>query len=271
MNREMKNRNDNENGANRMEAYTGFAAVYDMFMDNIPYKEWSIYLEGLLKEYGVQEGLVADLGCGTGKITEYLALSGYDMIGVDNSVEMLSIAADKKNAYKENDPRKQILYLEQDMRELELGGNVSAVVSICDSINYILEEEGLLQVFQRVNYFLEDKGIFIFDLNTEHKYRDLLGDTNISENREEASFIWENYYYLDEQINEYDLTIYVREEGNRFIRLEETHYQRAYSLEKTKELLEQAGMKFITAYDAFTKDAPTEKCERMYIIAQKGN
>ena len=112
-----------------MEAYTGFAEVYDLFMDNVPYEEWSQYLISLLKEYGIQDGLVLDLGCGTGKITRYLSRAGYDMIGIDCSGEMLQIAMEHES--------EEILYLCQDMREFELYGTVAAVVSICDSINYI--------------------------------------------------------------------------------------------------------------------------------------
>ena len=114
-----------------MESYTGFARVYDTFMDNIPYKKWSEYLVGLLKEYNINNGLVAELGCGTGNITCELSEKGYDMIGIDNSEEMLSIAMEKKknSSGKEED----ILYLLQDMREFELFGTVSAIVSICDS------------------------------------------------------------------------------------------------------------------------------------------
>lgn len=253
-----------------MEAYTGFAEVYDTFMDNVPYEEWSLYLNEILKEYGVQSGLVVDLGCGTGAITERLAKQGYDMIGIDNSEEMLSIAREKLEEYEENDSRKGILYLLQDMREMELYGTVDAIVSICDSMNYITEEDDLLQVFRLVNNYLEKDGLFVFDLNTEYKYREILGEKNICENREDASFIWENYYYPEEQVNEYDLTIYVKKEGKLFERLEETHYQRAYSLEKIKELLEKAGMQFVTAYDAFTKDAPKPESERIYVIAKEG-
>ena len=254
-----------------MDVYTGFAGVYDTFMDNIPYEEWSQYVEGLLKEHNVQDGLVVDMGCGTGKITELLALKGYDMIGIDNSEEMLSIAREKLMEYEEKDPRKSILYLLQDMREMELYGTVRAAVSICDSMNYILEDEELLEVFRLVNNYLDEKGIFIFDLNTEYKYREILGDRNICENRDDASFIWENYYYPEQAINEYDLTIYVQEEDDHFLRMEETHYQRAYSLERVKELLLQAGMEFVVAYDAFTKEPPKADSERIYVITREGH
>ena len=168
-----------------MDAYTGFAEVYDTFMDNVPYEEWTEYYAGILKENGIRDGLVLDLGCGTGSMTELLAGLGYDMIGVDNSEEMLEIASEKR-ATSGHD----ILYLLQDMREFEIYGTVRAVISACDSVNY-----------------MDPGGLFLFDFNTEYKYRESLGDTTIAENRDECSFIWENFYDPQERINEYDLTI----------------------------------------------------------------
>lgn len=246
-----------------MEAYTGFAEVYDMFMDNVPYEEWNTYLTGLLREYGINEGVVLELGCGTGKMTRLLAKSGYDMIGIDNSEEMLEIAM---ASGQEED---EILYLQQDMRELELYGTARAVVSICDSMNYILEEEDLLEVFRRVNTYLDPGGIFIFDMNTIYKYQELLGETTICENREEGSFIWDNYYDEEEQINQYDLTLFIREEDELYRKYEETHFQRAYEVETVKKLLEEAGMEFVAAYDAFTHESVKPDSERIYMIARE--
>ena len=122
-----------------MEAYSDFARVYDIFMDNVEYEKWAEYLIGSLKEYGIEDGIVLELGCGTGVMTELLAESGYDMIGVDNSEEMLGEAMEKRA-----ESGHEILYLEQDMREFELYGTVRAVVSVCDCMNYITEEEDLL-------------------------------------------------------------------------------------------------------------------------------
>ena len=125
-----------------MDAYTSFAQVYDLFMDNVPYEEWSDCLGCLLAEYGITEGTVVELGCGTGKMTRLMAAKGYDMIGVDNSLDMLEIA-------RQDSGEEDILYLLQDMQELELYGSVSAVYSACDSMNYLLQLEDLRLVFVR--------------------------------------------------------------------------------------------------------------------------
>lgn len=245
----------------KLEAYSSFAQVYDLFMDNVPYEEWCGYIRELLQEYGIYDGLVLDLGCGTGKLTRLLAEAGYDMIGVDNSAEMLAIA--REQGFE------QILYLLQDMRSFELYGTVRAVVSICDSMNYILEEEELLAVFRLVNNYLDPSGLFIFDLNTVYKYRELLGETTISENREEGSFIWDNYYDEESGINEYDLTLFIKEQGDLYRRYEEIHYQRAYELDTVSRLLREAGMELVAAYDAFTREPVKADSERIYVIARE--
>lgn len=248
-----------------MDAYTSFASVYDTFMDNIPYGEWADYLISLLKEYGIEDGLVLDLGCGTGNMTELLATHGYDMIGVDNAEEMLEIAMEKRA-----DSGHDILYLLQDMREFELYGTVKAVVSICDSINYITEEEDLQEVFRLVNNYLDPKGIFVFDFNTVYKYREVLGNQTIAEDREDCSFIWDNYYYEDEGINEYELSLFIKEKDTDLYRkYQETHFQKAYDLETVRKIVEESGLEYITAYDAFTRSEPKEQSERIYVVARE--
>ena len=247
-----------------MEAYTSFAEVYDTFMDNVPYEEWADYLEDRLKEYGVKDGLVLELGCGTGSMTELLAEKGYDMIGVDNSEDMLEIAMEKRI-----ESGHDILYLLQNMQEFELYGTVRAVVSVCDSVNYIDEEEDLTEVFRLVNNYLDPGGVFIFDFNTLYKYREILGDRTIAENREDCSFIWDNYYYEEERINEYELSIFIREKENLFRRYEETHFQRGYTLDEMIRMIKDSGLEFVTAYDAFTREAPKEDSERIYVIARE--
>ena len=251
------------------DMYSSFASVYDRLMDNIPYDEWTDYLTKLLKKYHISDGLVAELGCGTGNITERLAAEGYDMIGIDNSAEMLDIAQEKKAASNSSS-----LYLCQDMREFELYGTVGAVVSICDSINYITDEEDLLKVFKLANNYLDPEGVFIFDFNTLHYYRDTVGESTIAEDRDDISFIWDNYFDEDTNINELSLSLFIKEnsqgtEDSLYRKHSELHIQRAYTLETIKSLIEESGMRFIAAYNAFTEDAPDDESDRIYVIAQE--
>ena len=288
-----------------MEAYTDFAQVYDTFMDDTPYEDWCEYLVELLVKYQGSEycdmyvinendaacaeqsgkyddsvinedafhkniqqerNSILDLGCGTGTLTELLARRGYDMIGIDNAQEMLQIAMDKRA-----ESGLDILYLLQDMRSFELYGTVGAVISVCDSVNYLLEDEDVVQTFRLVNNYLYPGGLFIFDFNTVYKYEVVIGDTTIAENREKCSFIWDNYYHEEERINEYDLTVFVQEgeEADTYRRFQETHYQRGYRLEQMLEYLGQAGLEFVEAVDADTHGAVNEMSERIYVVARE--
>ena len=285
-----------------MEAYTDFASVYDTFMDEVPYEEWAEFIHELISEYGIshvqkqkelisgdkvqtkkeageredeanrekvldsEKNLVLDLGCGTGTLTELLYQKGYDMIGIDYSQDMLNIAMEKKAESGSN-----ILYLCQDMRELDLYSTVGTVISACDSVNYLLTDEDVEETFRLVNNYLYPGGVFIFDFNTVYKYEQVIGDATIAENREDCSFIWENYYHDEEHINEYDLTIFVRasEEEELFTRFSETHYQRGYTLEEMKSYVEKAGLKFVKAIDADTHGEVQEFSERIYVIAKE--
>ncbi len=270
-------------------AYSDFARVYDELMDNAPYGEWCENIDALIREYGIsrplggmrpesgaapsgtqedllasERNLVLDLGCGTGTLTELLSQKGYDMIGVDNSSEMLEIAMEKRE-----ESGSGILYLLQDMRELELYGTVGTVISVCDSLNYLLEEKELLQVFQLVDNYLYPGGLFLFDFNTVYKYSQVIGDATIAENREDCSFIWENYYHHEEQVNEYDLTVFVREEGDHFRRFTENHFQRGYTPQAMRRLVEQAGMRVVRLLDADTLGEVTHSSERVYLLARE--
>lgn len=257
-------------------SYHEFAQVYDELMDQVPYEEWADRIEEAIRDYGVskperdakdpletERNLVLDLGCGTGTLTELLYDKGYDMIGVDNSHAMLQIALEKRA-----EGGRDILYLLQDMRELELYSTVGTVVSVCDSINYILEEEELLTVFELVNNYLFPRGLFLFDFNTDYKYRELIGDTTIAENREDVSFIWENFYDSEEHINDYDLTLFIRE-GEIYRKYEETHLQRGYEPEEVKHMLERAGLEVVSMTDADTRETVTATTGRVFVIARE--
>ncbi len=285
------------------EAYSDFASVYDELMDATPYEEWTERIVRLIREYGKskphgrsesqetasgenagemavqaqdeldeeailasERDLVVDLGCGTGTLSEMLYQKGFDVIGIDNSEAMLEKAMEKRDA-----SGSEILYLLQDMRELSLYSTVGTVVSVCDSVNYVLEEEELLQVFSLVNNYLFPGGVFIFDFNTDYKYREVIGDAVIAENREDCSFIWENYYDPEGRINEYDLTMFLRREGELFERVTETHLQRGYEPDEIRALLGQAGLEVVLMRDADTDADISDVSERVYVVAREVN
>ena len=169
------------------------------------------------------------------------------------------------------------------MRDFELYGTVRAIVSVCDCMNYLLEEEDLLQTFRWVNNYLDPEGVFLFDMNTEEKYR-RIGESTIAENRKEGSFIWQNSYDEKEKINEYDLTLFLpendgiqrtenyddwEEDDRIFRKTEEVHLERAYPPETVIRILEEAGMRFETMYDSYTDRAATEDSQRIVYLARE--
>jgi ubiquinone/menaquinone biosynthesis C-methylase UbiE len=253
-----------------MKAYTYFSSVYDELMDNIPYDKWFKYLHSLLLEKGIRDGIVAELGCGSGRMTRLLADAGYDMIGIDSSSDMLEAAMNNDDAINS-----KILYINQDMRKMELFGTVSAFVSVGDSINYITDKKDLVKIFRLCNNYLDAGGYLIFDLKTKYMYSHLMGNRTITDNRDNVTLIWDNRFDNNRKINEYNLTIYNKSDivspsgDSLYTRFEETHHQRAYSVLEIKKALNEAGMEFIAVYDAFTHDRVKPNSERMYVVARE--
>lgn len=245
-----------------MDAYTGFAEVYDQFMMDVPYEQWRDIIINELKKASVEDGLLLDLGCGTGTLTRMLAQAGYDMIGVDGSEEMLMEAREKTD-------NPDILYLCQDMRAFELYGTVRAVVSTCDTMNYLLTPEDFIQTVRLVNNYLDPGGLFIFDLNTLYKFREIMGNTTIAESGEDASFIWDNYFDEETGRNEYDLTLFIGREDGLFERQVEVHEEQGYTLEEVKGFLAAGGMEFVRVFDADTGEEPTDTSEKVFFIARE--
>lgn len=247
-----------------MDKYTDFASIYDILMNHIPYDKWADYIDNILKRHGTTNGLVLELGCGTGTMTRKMAAKGYDMIGIDLSEEMLSIARQRSSGKEDG-----ILYLCQDMRAFELYGTVAAVFCVCDSINYMLSSDDLSKVFQLVANYLDPGGLFIFDMDTEYLYEEILGDNASIMNDEAGSVIWENNFYSEDMINEVNLTLFLKQENSLYRKHEETHVRRAYDVDTIKRLLEGAGLDMLGAYHELTSEEPRPDSERIYIIAKE--
>ena len=269
-----------------MQAYTGFAEVYDRFMNNVPYDQWEAFLAELLRQRGIRDGLVLELGCGTGIMTERMAARGYDMIGLDLSEDMLAEAVEKRSLSGQN-----ILYLNQDMREFELYGTVAAVYCICDSLNYITCAEDLIKVFRLVNNYLDPEGVFLFDFNTPVEYRSPLRQAPIVEEQDGITMIWENEYREEECLNEHRLTFFLPletepyeqedcdgvhealpvpgEEEKVYAKVQETHEQRAWTLPEMQAALKAAGMIWEECFDMESGSPAAEDSRRILCVARE--
>lgn len=270
--------------------YQDFAQVYDELMEDVPYEKWADMLHELILRYGItkpsvicdtdtedfteeeklasERNLVLDLCCGTGTVTELMAEKGYDLIGVDGSEEMLNQAVEKRDKSGH-----EILYLCQDMRELDLYSTVGTIYCLYDSLNYLLTKEDIAKVFRLAAGFLYPEGLFIFDFNTTHKYGDILGDGVMAEDRGKLSFIWDNLYDPATCQNEAVLTVFRETEDGSglFRKISEIHEQRGYTLAEILDLLAQAGLSVVKAFDLDTgEERPAEEAsERIFIVARK--
>ena len=244
--------------------YNEFAKLYDALQE-IDYSEFMDYYQRIFERYDLCPQLILDLACGTGNITLPLAKRGYDMIGLDLSVEMLDIAKGKAE-----EAGADILFLNQDMTEFELYGTVDAIVCALDSVNYILDEDALSRMFRLVWNYLNPGGIMIFDINTSYKLCEVLKDHTFVYDEDGAYCVWNNYYDKEAEICCFDLNFFIRQDDGRYIRQDEYQEERAYSVSGLEDLVRGANLNLLGVFDAFTFDPPKEKSERVFFVIQKG-
>ncbi|MFT9496866.1 class I SAM-dependent DNA methyltransferase [Anaerosolibacter sp.] len=246
-----------------MNAYSSFAYVYDVLMAEVNYESWIGYIEDIFNRYGIEPKNIAELACGTGNITNRLGKRGYNLIGTDLSEDMLMVAQEK--AY---DLGVSVIYLHQDMKEMMLPSELDCILCVCDGINYILKEADLKQIFHSAYEHLKVGGLFIFDISSQYKLAHILGKNTFAENHKDVSYIWENYYDASRAICDFDLTLFVQEEGF-YRKYTESHSQRAYSAEEIMNILDMIPFKSTEVFDAFTFEKPRTDSERLYFVCQR--
>lgn len=246
-----------------MSDYSFFARYYDGLTQNVEYERRAERISALLLSFGIESGTVLDLACGTGTLTALLA-EKYDMIGVDASPDMLSQAQNR--AFESG---KSILFLCQQMQELDLYGTVNAAVCTLDSINHMTEPEDVRQTFDRLGTFIEPGGIFIFDINTVYKHRSILGNNSFVYETPEVFCVWQNC--LDEQTDTVDIMLdfFEENEDGTYERTSEDFSERAYELSDIDAWLKQSGFNIEKIYDGETFGDLEESSQRALIIARR--
>ncbi|MBO4373840.1 MAG: class I SAM-dependent methyltransferase [Lachnospiraceae bacterium] len=234
------------------EPYEALSELYDDFMSDIPYDEWTGYIREVLCENGIKDGLVCDLGCGSGIITEKLADLGYDMTGIDSSAEMLMRARERAEG-------KDILCLCQDITSFELYGTMRAFISTCDVINYVTDPKDLKKVFALVKNYLDPGGIFIFDIHTPYYYENICAGNTFSSTDEDGAYIWENDYDEKSRENRYCVTMFVRNHSSTdgtetYRRYEEEHIEKAHTVSDITEAAGSAGLRILSVTDGYTRN-----------------
>lgn len=244
-------------------SYGSFAYVYDRLTENVDYKSYAAYIKRLFESYGKNISSVLDVACGTGSLTMELSKLGYEMIGADMSPDMLMQAEEKK--FDEN---LDILYLCQSAEELDLYGTVQGAVCTLDSINHITDEDNVIKAFEKISLFMEKDGIFIFDLNTEYKHREVLGDNTFVYDLDDVYCVWQNEFEEEKLLTHIYLDIF-REENGAYERFSEDFDERAYSHEKVLKWLEFSGFELADFFEEFTEEKPKENTERIVYVARK--
>ncbi len=245
--------------------YQEFADIYDNVMSEIPYDTWFEKLYCYLASQGKTNGHLCELGCGTGQMARRFAAAGYEVTGVDLSPDMLAVAETQQRGAEA-----RVLYVNQDMRYFELHKPADVVLCVCDSVNYLRNDEDLLDMFRRVGENMNKDGVFVFDIKTEYCYAHILGDNIRVEDEEPYTLIWENEFDRETGENTYYITLFLKQEDEGYRRFDECHVQKAWPPEQIKELLSRAGLSLCACMGQRMEGEPGEEEERIYFVAKKG-
>ncbi|MBE5040833.1 class I SAM-dependent methyltransferase [Oscillospiraceae bacterium DSM 107454] len=243
--------------------YDVLAEVYDQLQD-VDYEAFADYYEAIFQKFNCQPSLVLDLGCGTGNMTLAMARRGYEMIGLDCSVEMLEIAAQKAR-----DQQKEILFLNQDMTTFELYGTVGAMICALDGVNYLTGDGQLEEMLQRLHCFLDPGGLLIFDVNTPYKFQKVLDGQTFLYDQDDIYCVWNNEYDAEEQICYFDLNIFLRDADGMYIRRDEFQEERAYSALELQECIERCGLECAGIFDHLSFLPPKTESERLFFVVRR--
>lgn len=247
-----------------MTGYSTFARYYDNLTANIDYVKRAEYFHEIIKRYKNTEGsILLDLACGTGSISEEMAKIGYDVIGVDYSDEMLGIALDKKF-----DSGLNILYLCQDMRKLDLYGSMDVTICALDSINHLNSLADVKKVFENVALFSEPQGLFIFDINTLYKHRNILANNTFTYETDNVFCVWENTLLEDTDEVKMNLEFFELEENGLYSRTSDSFSEKAYSEESIEELLRECGFELLAKFGDDTFSPPACNSQRIVYAAR---
>ncbi len=246
-------------------SYEHFAFLYDELMSDVPYEKWVEFVEQTMKEQNIKGNKILDLACGTGNITLPLAKKGYNIIGADLSEDMLAVAQQKLAQEGFHVP-----FYQQDMTELELPEEFDCITIFCDSLNYVLEEEGVQRTFQRVYEHLKAGGLFLFDVHSLYKINEVFVNETFAVNEEAVALIWNCFPGELPNSVEHDLTFFTRDtEDNIYRRFDEFHVQRTYPIEELKRWLEETGFSILSITGDFEQKEVTSTSERIFFAAKK--
>lgn len=245
-----------------MDAYKRFAYIYDTLMYDVDYNSWMNFIRKTLVAYDKKPQEILEMGCGTGNFTSLLCKEGYYVTAFDLSEDMLSIAYNKLDSYR------NIQLLKQDMIDFQINKKFDTIISVCDSINYIKEYSELEKTFKNVYSHLKPSGMFIFDINSYYKLKNIIGNNVFVEDNEEIFYVWENEFDESNNTCEFYITFFVKQKG-LYKRFDELHIEKAYTSLEVEKALKNTGFKNIRIYDGYSDKSPNNTSERLAFVALK--
>ena len=247
-----------------MSGYSKFAWFYDRLTENVDYDLIGNRIDKLVSRFGGRKNILLEIGCGTGTLCEKMSGLGYDVIGVDSSQEMLSEALDKK--YESGS---EIQYLCQDMTELDMYGTIDVTVSVLDSINHLADVESIRKTFERVSLFAFPDGLFIFDMNTVYKHRQILGNNSYIYDLDSLFCSWQNEYSSQDDSVEMFLDFFEEQEDGRYERFQESFKEIAIEEAEIDRLLNETGFEILAKYDDYSDRPVNDKTQRIVYVTKK--
>ena len=247
-------------------AYSQFAYFYDKLQSDVDYEGIARFIDAQVSRFGGRKGILLDMACGTGTLAECFAKMGYDVIGTDSSNEMLSCALDKKY-----DSELPIQYLNQSMTELDMFGTIDVTVCTLDSINHLSSLDEIKTAFERVSLFAFPDGMFIFDVNTPYKHKEVLGSNAFVIDTEGLYCVWQNEYNEADGSVNILLDFFEEQEDGKYERYSESFSEIAFDSQTIEGALAQAGFEILDRFDDYTDKKPTDTTQRIVYVCKKIN
>lgn len=250
-----------------MDSYNQFAQYYDLLMSDVDYNSWAFYIKQLIEKFeadGCRVHSVLDCACGTGSVTIPLAKLGYEMVGLDISEEMLEIASQKM---RKNGQR--CIFVRGDMQNIKLHKCVDSIISCCDGVNYLTDNAQLTKFLSSAHSVLNENGLLLFDISSEYKLSEILGNNTFGEDREECTYLWENEYDCSKRTIRMDLHFFTENSSGTYDRFDETHIQKAYTAEEIENALNINGFEVLGIFDAFTLNPFSKNSERIEFVSRR--
>ena len=246
-----------------MKSYESFASFYDDLTGNVNYKEFSKYFDKIIKKYSNGGKLLLDLACGTGSLSFELAKKGYDVISVDASEDMLAEARIKPHIF--GNPT----FLNQTMQDLDLFGTIDAAVCCLDSINHLTSKKDVKKSIERVSLFMNEGGVFVFDVNTLYKHREILGNNTFVYDTDSVYCVWQNAFDEKNGSVNISLDFFQAQEDGSYERYDESFSEYFYDDEFLMSTLDENNFNVIEKYDDFSFNPINDKTQRIVYVCRK--